>query len=117
MIADTVTSSATQSFMRCAVVAGLAAAMACSKSSPAAPGSATGSTISVPAADSPVDGAALTTLRSTLVVRNAAAEQAGTKLYEFQISDRTDFSSSGAPGAFPVAARKSGMAEGSGGAT
>ena len=35
-------------------------------------------------------------------MRNAAAEQAGTKLYEFQISDRIDFSASGSAGAFPV---------------
>jgi len=89
----------------CAAVAGLAAAIACTRNSPAAPSSTPGSTasaVSAPALDSPADGAAITTLRPTVVVRNAAAEQAGTKLYEFQISDRIDFSASGSAGAFPV---------------
>jgi hypothetical protein len=97
-----------------AVVAGLVAAVACTKNSPAAPSSTAASTISAPAADSPADGAAMTTLRPTLVVRNAASDQTGTKLYEFQIADRADFAASGSPGAFPVVAHKSGVPEGSG---
>lgn len=92
----------------------MGAAIACTESSPAAPSSTTGSAVSAPVPDSPADSAAIATLRPTLVVRNGAAEQSGTKLYEFQIADRSDFSTTGSAGAFPVVAHKTGVAEGSG---
>ena len=91
----------------------VAAAAACTKSAPAAP-TTTGPTLSAPVPDSPADAAAITTLRPTLVVRNGAPEQSGTKLYEFQVADRADFSASGSGGAFPVVMHKTGVLEGAG---
>ncbi len=99
-----------------ALVAGLAAAAACARSAPAAP-TTTGPTLAAPVPDSPADSVAIVTLRPTLVVRNGAVEQSGTKLYEFQISDRSDFSSTGSAAAFPVVVHKTGVPEGSGGTT
>jgi hypothetical protein len=57
--------------------------------------------------------------RPTLVVRNGSSTQAGAKLYEFQISDRSDFSSAAASvlRAFTVIARQTGVPEGTDGTT
>jgi hypothetical protein len=101
----------------CIVAAVVAAPTACTNSSPAVPTASIGSAISAPVPDSPADSAATATLRPTLVVRNAPGDQNVVKLYEFQISDRTDFAASGAAGAFPVVAHRTGMAEGAGGTT
>jgi hypothetical protein len=58
-------------------------------------GTSTGS-LTAPTPDSPAEGAQLATLRPTLTVRNAAASQgSGTRVYEFQISDNTNFTVSG----------------------
>jgi hypothetical protein len=89
-------------------------AAACGESttptSPATPGA----TLTAPAAVSPTDAAQLTTLRPTLTVQNGASNKSGTRTYEFQVSDRADFTSTISTGAFPVLARQTGIAEGAG---
>ncbi|HVL66520.1 MAG TPA: hypothetical protein VM364_04570 [Vicinamibacterales bacterium] len=55
---------------------------------PTAPGP---TTLSAPAPESPAADAQLDTLRPTLTVRNSPAGGSGARTYEFQISDRTDF--------------------------
>jgi hypothetical protein len=75
--------------------------------------------ITAPALASPADDAQLDTLRPTLTVRNATSDQSGTRVYEFQISDNTNFtatSSSNVPG-FAATVSKNGVPEGSGGTT
>lgn len=60
---------------------------------PTGPGGSSGPvTLSAPAPVSPVDSAQLSTLRPTLIVQNTtSSQQSGTRTYEFQVSDRTDF--------------------------
>ena len=101
----------------CFVVVGVTAAAAASCSRASSPAAPTAPALSAPVPDSPADGAAIPSLRPTLVVRNGAAEQGGLKLYEFQISDRTDFASAGGGGAFPVAVQRTGLPEGTAGVT
>ena len=75
--------------------------------------------VSAPTIESPADGEQLDTLRPTLTVRNATADQTGSRMYEFQISDSTSFSaasSSSVPG-FAATVGKSGVPEGSNGRT
>lgn len=109
--------------MRIAAVMALAAAAACTAAGEsrdvsfgASPsGGAGGSlTLTAPAIDSPGGDLQLGTLRPTLTVRNGTSSQAGTRTYEFQISDRTDFTSSGST---QVVVARTGVAEGSGGTT
>jgi hypothetical protein len=61
--------------------------------SPTPPAGGGGSvTLTAPAPDAPANDAQLTTLRPTLTVRNTTSSQpSGTRVYEFQISDRSDF--------------------------
>lgn len=97
---------------RVVVVCALVVAAACSKSqSPAAPTvtvtptptptptpaptptpTPTPAPLTAPAPASPADQAAVPTFRPTLVVVNGSSSQSGPKSYEFQISDRSDFS-------------------------
>ena len=102
----------------------VATIVACSESGtrevPLGP-SAPGSTVSLtpPTPESPVGDAQLNTLRPTLVVRNGTSDTQGTRTYEFQISDRSDFSSTVAsyiPGLMVVIIRP-GIPEGAGGTT
>jgi hypothetical protein len=101
----------------------LAAVAGCSSSSaPLSPATASvnGATITAPIPDSPADGAAAGSYRPTLVVKNGASTaQGGTRLYEFQVSDRSDFavSSSGRLTGFAIVANRSGIPEGAGGTT
>ena len=77
---------------------------------PAAP------TVQAPALEAPAADTQLDTLRPTLSVRNASSDQAGTRTYEFQISDNNSFSISSAtnvPG-FVSSVAATGIAEGSG---
>ena len=77
---------------------------------PAAP------TVQAPALEAPAADTQLDTLRPTLSVRNASSDQAGTRTYEFQISDSNSFSTSNAsnvPG-FVSSVTATGVAEGSG---
>ncbi|HKB11147.1 MAG TPA: hypothetical protein VKD69_10845 [Vicinamibacterales bacterium] len=102
--------------------AGLAAAVAaCSSSAPLSPAttSVNGAPITPPTADSPPDGAAAGSYRPTLVVKNGTSAGTGIRLYEFQISDRSDFAAAGSRAitSFAIVANKSGIPEGSGGTT
>jgi|KBSSwiStaDraftv2_1062776.scaffolds.fasta_scaffold10857_7 hypothetical protein len=67
-------------------------------------------TLTAPAAQAPANQVQLSTLRPTFTVANGTSTQTGTRTYEFQISDRSDFSSvTAAP-----SLTKTGVAEGSG---
>jgi hypothetical protein len=70
--------------------------------------------MTAPTATSPNDQAQLASLRPTLTVTNSPAGGTGTRTYEFQVSDKNDFSSTSSPGSFPVLARQTGIPEGSG---
>src|SRR5438045_3057087 len=92
------------------------AASGCTKSAaPASPTLGAG-TLTPPTAAAPTDLAQLTSLRPTLSVGNspATAGATGTRTYEFQVSDKSDFSTTASPGSFPVLARQTGVPEGSG---
>jgi len=83
---------------------------------PTPPGAAT---LTAPAVVTPVADAQLSTLRPTFTVTNGTSDQQGTRTYEFQISDRTDFSSAAVasiPGLF-VVVTQTGVAEGANGQT
>jgi hypothetical protein len=95
---------------------------ACSESTPSSPDPVTpppAPSLTAPTPDSPIDDVQLATLRPTLTVRNGTSSQAGTRTYEFNISDRSDFSigSSSFSASFQVVVSTSGVAEGGGGTT
>ena len=102
----------------CILLSGLAAACGGGDDSPTAPG-ASPSTLPAPALNSPADAAQLTTLRPTFVVTNSTSTQTGTRTYEFQVSDHSDFSASspGTLAGFTVSTNPSGLPEGGGGTT
>ena len=83
---------------------------------PSSPGGSSGSvTLSTPAAVSPVNGEQLSTLRPTLIVQNATSSQSGSRTYEFQVSDRTDFAlDASLTASFLVAVSQTGVPEGEG---
>src|SRR5438270_10080091 len=104
------------------IAAACVAALGCSSNSaPLSPatGPVGGATFTAPTPDSPGDGAAAGSYRPTLVVKNGSSNQSGTRLYEFQVADRSDFATSGTPhlSSFAVVANKSGVPEGAGGST
>jgi hypothetical protein len=75
--------------------------------------------ITAPSLGTPADNEQLDTLRPTLTVRNATADQNGTRVYEFQISDNQNFTAataSNVPG-FAATVSKTGVPESSGGTT
>lgn len=76
-------------------------------------------TLSTPTAISPVNGEQLSTLRPTLTVQNVtSSNQSGTRTYEFQVSDRTDFTlGASLTASFLVAVNQTGVAEGGDGRT
>ncbi len=75
-------------------------------------------TLSAPVPVSPVNGEQLSTLRPTLVVQNTTASAQGSRTYEFQVSDRTDFTlGSSLTASFAVAINQTGVAEGGDGRT
>jgi hypothetical protein len=75
-------------------------------------------TLTVPVPVSPANGEQLSTLRPTLVVQNATASVQGTRTYEFQVSDRADFTlGSSLTASFAVAINQTGVAEGGDGRT
>ena len=65
---------------------------ACSedKTPPTAP-APVAANVTAPALEAPAADAQLDTLRPTLTVRNATSDQAGTRSYEFQVSDSPTF--------------------------
>ncbi len=72
--------------------------------------------LTAPVADTPEPNKQLDTLRPTLTVRNGTSDQAGTRTYEFQISDNPEFTSvmSRAAHGYRVVVTKPGVPEGSG---
>ena len=74
--------------------------------------------ITAPSIGTPSDNEQTDTLRPTLTVRNATADQTGTRVYEFQISDSSSFASSASnvPG-YAASVSKAGVPEGAGGTT
>ena len=108
-------------FLPCAAwFAALVVASSCSSSSPTTPPAPTPApTLGAPTVLSPVNDEQLSTLRPTFTVQNATSNQTGTRVYEFQISDRSDFSTTTAStisGLFAVVTQ-TGVAEGAGGQT
>ncbi len=99
----------------------LVAALACGgKSGGAAPTPVVDPKLTAPALDTPTDGEQLDTLRPTLVVKNGTSDQAGTRTYEFQISDSADFSTAGSTQQIPSffsTVDQTGVAENTGGKT
>ena len=89
------------------------AIVGCSKSTstPTSP-VASSATLIAPVASLPSDAAQLTTLRPTLTVQNSSSSTSSTRTYEFQVSDRSDFTTTASTGAFPVLARQTGVTEG-----
>ena len=83
------------------------------------PGGGGSVTLTTPAPVSPVNGEQLSTLRPTLTVQNTtSSSQSGTRTYEFQVSDRTDFSlGSSLTASFLVAVSQTGVPEGADGRT
>lgn len=76
-------------------------------------------TLTAPTASSPSDDAQLDTKRPTLTVTNGTSTVTGTRTYEFQVSDRSDFSFSGESfsAIYTVAVTKAGVPEDSSGKT
>lgn len=84
---------------------------------PTGPGGGTGTvTLTAPAPVSPVNNVQLATLRPTLTVQNAtSSNQSGTRTYEFQVSDRSDFAlGASLTTSFLVAVNQTGVPEGDG---
>lgn len=86
---------------------------------PTGPSNAGPVTLSRPVPVSPADGDQLSTLRPTLTVQNTtSSQQSGTRTYEFQVSDRTDFAlGASLTASFVVAVNQTGVAEGGDGRT
>lgn len=95
--------------------------VACGKDKSATPTAPTQVTahLTAPAADSPGTDEQLDNLRPTLTVRNGTSDQqTGTRTYEFQISDSSDFSTASAAfSTFKVVASKTGVPENPAGKT
>src|SRR5688500_4722140 len=86
--------------------------------SPPNPSPPVAGTLTAPAPLSPANGEQLATLRPTLTVQNGSSTGQGVKTYEFQVSDRTDFTlGSSLAASFIVAVSQSGVPEGGDGRT
>lgn len=103
-----------------AILAALSVACGSSKSAPTTP-TPVSATLTAPKLDSPAANAQTDTLRPTLTVQNATSDQpAGTRTYEFQISDTSSFTAatvSSTIQGFDAQVGKTGIAEGTGGKT
>ena len=99
-------------------VAPIVVMAACSeKSAPTTPAPVT-ATVTAPTLESPAAEQQLDTLRPTLTVRNATADQPGARTYEFQISDNNGFAASpSAIQGFAVTVSANAVAEGTDGKT
>jgi hypothetical protein len=102
----------------CAALAATAVACGGGDKNPA-PAPTPAANVTAPTIESPATDAQLDTLRPTLTVKNASSDQAGTRTYEFQVSDTSGFASvtSSAIVGFASSTSKAGVAEGSGGTT
>ena len=98
----------------------IAAAMAAcgGKDSPASP-TPVAANLTAPALDSPAMNEQLDTLRPTLTVKNATADQSGNRTYEFQISDSQSFTTALTSPivGFAATVDKTGVTEAAGGKT
>lgn len=109
----------------CASLALAVVVVACGddKKSPTTPtpgGGGTGGTakLTAPAVSTPADEEQLDNLRPTLTVRNGTSDTTGSRTYEFQISDSSDFAASSVSfGPFKVVLNKSAVPEGASGST
>jgi hypothetical protein len=84
------------------------------------PPASTTVTLTAPATDGPAENEQLQSLRPTLRVINATSTPTGTRSYEFQISDTSDFSAASAAsfaGAFKVVKTQTNVTEGGAGKT
>jgi hypothetical protein len=106
---------------RMILVALMAGVSACGSKEPTSPTptTPTNPTLGAPVAVSPVNDEQLSTLRPTFTVQNGTSDQTGTRTYEFQISDRQDFSSTTVSSVrgFMAVVAQTGVTEGSGGRT
>ena len=100
------------------ITIGAAVAACGGKDSPASP-TPVAANVSAPTLDSPAMNEQLDTLRPTLTVKNATADQTGSRTYEFQISDSTSFTSALTSEivGFASTVGKTAIPEGSGGKT
>ena len=75
--------------------------------------------LTAPRADAPGDNEQLQTLRPSLRILNATADQTGTRTYEFQVSDDPDFAptSAGLGSSYKLVSAQAGIAEGADGKT
>ncbi len=96
----------------------LSAAACGGASTPSSPTPAAAS-LTAPALDSPAKDEQLDTLRPILTVRNATADQAGARTYEFQVSDNTGFTAATTSNVegFAATTSKAGVPEGPAGKT
>jgi hypothetical protein len=106
---------------RMALVAAMLGVWACGSKAPSSPTptTPTNPTLGAPVAVSPVNDEQMSTLRPTFTVQNGASDQTGVRIYEFQISDRQDFSSTTVSSVrgFMASVGQTGVAEGTGGRT
>ena len=102
------------------VVAATAAACSDNKKTVTSP-TPVAANVSAPALEAPAADTQLDTLRPTLTVRNATADQAGARTYEFQISDSTSFTATAATTSnvvgFAATVSANSVPEGAGGTT
>ena len=104
--------------LRLASVTALAGLVACGGGSTpgtSTPTTPTSTTLVAPTPSAPAADQQLSALRPTLTVNNSAATSGGARTYEFQVSDRSDFGTSG-PGSayYTTTVSKAGVAEGTG---
>ena len=97
----------------------IAAAACGGKDAPTTPAPVAAVTLTAPALATPAMNEQLDTLRPTLTVKNATADQAGARTYEFQIADSTNFTSAltSAIAGFASTVGKAGVPESTGGTT
>ena len=98
-----------KNFAPIALVIGLSACGGGSKETPTEPPPPATITLTAPTAESPVSDLQLDTLRPVLTARNGTSSASGTRTYEFQVSDRSDFASN--------VVAKAGVLEGAAGVT
>jgi hypothetical protein len=96
----------------------IAAAACGGKDAPTSPAPVV-TTLTAPTLAAPAMNEQLDTLRPTLTVKNATADQTGTRTYEFQISDSTNFTSAltSEIAGFASTVGKAGVPESTGGTT
>jgi hypothetical protein len=100
------------------IAAALAAACSEDQKPPTSPAPAVAN-VTAPSLEAPVPDTQLDTLRPTLTVRNATSDQAGSRTYEFQVSDSTAFTSASSSGiaGFAATVGSTAVPEGANGTT